>query len=60
MKAKIYSHEFLIGTTDLSVGDESMGGVFGDFLPTDFYFEKIAILTLNLPQHETLIPIICY
>lgn len=41
MKAKIYSHTQLIGTTDLKVGDETMGGVFGDFLPTEFYFDKI-------------------
>lgn len=41
MKAKIFSHRQLIGTTDLQVGDESMGGIFGEFAPTEIYFEKI-------------------
>jgi len=41
VKAKIFSHRQLIGTTDLKVGDETMGGVFGDFLPTDEYYENI-------------------
>jgi hypothetical protein len=41
LKAKIFSHIHLIGTTNLQVGDESMGCVFGEFIPTDFYFEKI-------------------
>ena len=41
MKAKIFSHRQLIGTTDLKVGDETMGCVFGDFLPTDEYYENI-------------------
>jgi hypothetical protein len=41
MKAKIFSHMELIGTTDLQVGDESMGGLFGDFIPTSFYFDQI-------------------
>lgn len=41
MKAKIYSHIKLIGTTDLKVGDESMGCVFGEFIPNDTYFKDI-------------------
>lgn len=41
MKAKIFSHKQLIGTTELQVGDKSMGGIFGDLIPTDFYFDKI-------------------
>ncbi len=41
MKAKIFSHRQLIGTTDLQVGDESMGGIFGEFTPTEIYFDKI-------------------
>jgi hypothetical protein len=40
VKAKIFSHRQLIGTTDLQVGDESMGGLFGDFIPTEIYFNK--------------------
>lgn len=40
MKAKVFSHRQLIGTTDLQVGDESMGGLFGDFIPTKIYFDK--------------------
>ena len=41
MKAKIFSHRQLIGTTVLQVGDESMGGIFGEFNPTEIYFDKI-------------------
>ena len=41
MKAKIFSHEQLIGTTELQIGDESMGTIFGNFIPTEFYFDKI-------------------
>lgn len=41
MKANIFSHKQLIGTTDLQVGDESMGGIFGEFTPTEIYFDKI-------------------
>jgi hypothetical protein len=39
--AKIYSHEELIGTTELKVGDESMGCVYGDIIPTDAYYKTI-------------------
>ena len=41
MKAKIFSHRQLIGTTVLQVGDESMGEIFGEFIPTEIYFDKI-------------------
>ena len=41
MKAKIFSNKQLIGTTELEVGDESMGGLFGNIKPTEIYFEKI-------------------
>lgn len=57
MKAKIYSHEFLIGTAELTVGDISMGCVFGNFEPTELYFEKIqkevwAFWKTNKPNYE--------
>ncbi len=41
MKAKVFSHRQLIGTTELQVGDDSMGGVYGNFVPTEYYFDKI-------------------
>lgn len=41
MKAKIYSHKELIGTTKLKVGDEGMCCVYGDFTPTDTYYKII-------------------
>jgi hypothetical protein len=41
VKANIYSHRQLIGSTDLKVGDETMGGVFGDFIPTEEYFKSV-------------------
>jgi hypothetical protein len=41
MQADVYSNEILIGTTDLKLGDESMGCVFGEFLPNQNYYDKI-------------------
>jgi len=41
VKAKVFSHKQLIGTTELQVGDETMGGIFGIFVPTEYYFDKI-------------------
>ena len=41
MKAKVYSHKELIGTTELKVGDEAMGCVYGEFTPTEIYFKTI-------------------
>ncbi len=41
MKAKVFSHRQLIGTTELQVGDESIGGVYGNFVPTKYYFDNI-------------------
>ena len=41
MKAKIYSNTLLIGTSDLQIGDESMGCVFGEFIPNENYFKHI-------------------
>ena len=41
MNAKIYFHNILIGTADLQVGDESMGCVFGEFIPNEYYFNNI-------------------
>jgi hypothetical protein len=41
MNAKVYSHEKLIGTVLLQVGDEQMGGVFGEFLPHENYYKDI-------------------
>ncbi|WP_026995398.1 hypothetical protein [Flectobacillus major] len=41
MKAKVFSHRQLIGTTELQVGDESMGGIYGNFVPTEYYFDKV-------------------
>jgi hypothetical protein len=41
VKAKVFSHRHLIGTTELQVGDETMGGIYGNFVPTEYYFDKI-------------------
>lgn len=40
MKANIYSHKTLIGTAELQVGDENMGCVYGEFLPTAEYYSN--------------------
>lgn len=41
MKAKVFSHHQLIGTAELKVGDEAMGVLFGEFIPTALYFNKV-------------------
>ncbi len=41
MRADVYSNEILIGTTDLKLGDESMGCVYGEFVPNQNYFNKV-------------------
>jgi len=41
MKAQIFSHETLIGTTELHLGDESMGCIYGDFMPNKNYYEYV-------------------
>jgi len=41
MQANVFSNEFLIGTTDLTLGDESMGCVYGEFFPNQNYFDKV-------------------
>lgn len=41
MTANIYSNNLLIGHSDLKVGDENMGCVFGEFIPTDYYYKYI-------------------
>ena len=57
MNATIYSHKTIIGTSDLQVGDESMGCVFGQFIPNDNYFKDIQkfvweFWTNNNPDYE--------
>lgn len=37
MKANIYIENELIGITNFRIADESMGGIIGDFLPTENY-----------------------
>jgi len=41
MNANIYSHKTIIGTAELQIGDGSMGGVFGQFIPNENYFKNI-------------------
>lgn len=41
MRAEIFSHEKLIGTTELSLGDESMGCLYGSFSPTENYNKHV-------------------
>jgi len=41
MKASIYSKALLIGHAELQVGDESMGHVYGELVPTNDYYEYI-------------------
>ena len=57
VKAKIFSHKELIGTTELTVGDEGMGCVYGDFIPTETYYNTIqksvwAIWATNKPDYK--------
>jgi hypothetical protein len=41
MQSKIYAHNHFIGTANLQVSDETMGGLFGEFVPTEYYFDQI-------------------
>ncbi|WP_316789615.1 hypothetical protein [Pedobacter frigoris] len=41
MKAQVFSHDKLIGTTELYLGDESMGCLYGNFIPTENYYKYI-------------------
>ena len=41
MKAKIFSHEKQIGTTELYLGDENMGCLYGDFIPNENYYKYV-------------------
>jgi hypothetical protein len=41
VKARIYSHSYLIGTADLMIGDQSMSCLYGDFTPTERYYSQI-------------------
>lgn len=41
MKATIYAHHNVIGTSVLKAGDVSMGGIYGEFVPTHIYYDKI-------------------
>jgi hypothetical protein len=41
MNATIYSHKTIIGTAELQIGDESTGGIFGQFIPNDNYYKDI-------------------
>lgn len=57
MTASVYSNTTLIGHTELQVGDESMGCVFGDFIPTDNYYKFVQksvweFWTTNKPDYK--------
>jgi hypothetical protein len=57
MTATIYSHKTIIGTTELQIGDEGMGGVFGQFVPNENYYKDIQkyvwdFWATNKPDYE--------
>ena len=57
MTATIYSHKTIIGTTELQIGDEGMGGVFGQFVPNENYYKNIQkyvwdFWATNKPDYE--------
>ena len=41
MNADVYSNEFLIGTTNLKVGDGGMGDLIGELNTNQNYFDKV-------------------
>ena len=41
MKATLYIDNCNIGDVIFSIIDESMGGIFGEFTPTEINFDKI-------------------
>jgi hypothetical protein len=60
MKAKIFSKEANIGTSELQLGDESMGALFGDFLPNANYYSSVQkqvhkFWSTSKPNHQTLL-----
>jgi len=57
MTATIYSHKTIIGTTELQIGDDGMGGVFGQFIPNENYYKDIQkfvwdFWATNKPDYE--------
>ena len=57
MNATIYSGKKIIGTAELQIGDESMGGIFGRFVPNENYYNDIQkyvweFWTTNKPDYE--------
>lgn len=47
MKATVYAEKDIIGTTDLCVGDFTMGGLYGTLYPTDLYYGKVQSYVWN-------------
>ena len=41
MLTSIYSHQYLIGHADLQPGDEAMGGLYGELIPTAEYYSRV-------------------
>jgi hypothetical protein len=41
LNAKVFWFEKLIGTAELHVGDEPMGWLYGEFVPTENYYQDI-------------------
>jgi hypothetical protein len=57
MNATIYSHKTVIGTAELQTGDESMGSVFGQFVPNENYYKDVQkyvweFWATNKPNYE--------
>lgn len=57
MRAIVYSNTLIIGHTDLEIGDESMGCVFGNFIPTNDYYKSVRksvwrFWSINRPDYK--------
>lgn len=52
MKAKVFTNEILIGIVDLKIGDYSMGGLYGTFIPNDYYIKQVQQYIRNFNERD--------
>jgi len=54
LKAKIFSFEILIRTTGLTIGDEAMGCLYGEFVPVEDYYRNTQSIVWRLTSYQNL------
>ena len=53
LKANVFSHEILIGSTELLAGDNTMGHIYGEFFPNENYFKNIQAEVLKISNSKS-------